>query len=364
MNWIIRNLLICTLLAFGVYAFIFFSETGEWPVLKKEWEGYLLAIFLVNLGGIAFTFFNRHFNRAVPWHEKRALRFTVEMVSGLVVFSLLASIFYFLYIMPNMSVMEEGSFWEAYWDGVVKFAIVLIALLYIASMVNFSVFSYNQYTVAQVESLSVEREQLHLQFEALKSQLNPHFLFNALNTISSLTYRDINLAEKYIRKLADSYRYILHTNENPLVTLGEEIEMVRSFFYMQLIKYEGCIRLNIDLQEDKMDTLVPPLSVQMLIENALKHNLICEEKKLTIDIFYEGDRLTVKNNIIEKPVLLRVGNDVFDRPKENGSHKIGLENIRKRYRYFINRDIEISRNDDFIVKLPLIDKDFEKTAIL
>ncbi len=364
MNWIIRNFIISSLLSFGVFSFIFFSETGELPRLINQWEGYLLAIFLANLGGIALYKLSIHYNRSIPWNERRALRFGMEIFGGLIIFSILALLFYFIYISPNILYEQESSFWSAYWDGVVKFAIILLVLLYISSLVNFSMFSYNQYTVAQIETLSVEREQLNLQFEALKSQLNPHFLFNSLNTISSLAYRDIGIAEDYIRKLAESYRYILNTNDRHLVKLEEEMKMVRSFFYMQLIKYKGCISMNTEIPDTCMDSPVPPLSIQMLIENALKHNLICEEKELVLEIKCNEESITVINNIIPKPVLLRVGNDVIDRPKENGSHKIGLENIKKRYRYFVNKEVEIIRNDHFTVKLPLINRGVEGKTIL
>ena len=364
MNWIIRNVVISSLLAFGVFSFIFFSETGEWPEIRNQWEGFLLAIFLANIGGIAQYYFNLHFNKTVPWNLRRGLRFGIEILSGFIIFSALAFLFYLIYISPGLLLGQESGFWQKYWDGLVKFSIILVVLLYISSLVNFSMFSYNQYNVAQIESLSVEREQLHLQFEALKSQLNPHFLFNSLNTISSLTYRDVSSAEDYIRKLANSYNYILQTNDRHLVTLDEEMKMVHSFFYMQLIKYEGCMSMDVEIPEKCMDSLVPPLCIQMLIENALKHNLICKEKELKIEISCKGETITVRNNIIQKPVLLRVGNDVFDRPKENGSHKIGLENIKRRYRYFINKEVEIIRNDHFTVKLPLISQEIERKTIL
>ena len=292
------------------------------------------------------------------------MRFGVEIFSGLIIFSVLALFFYFAYIYPSLTFDQETSFWSAYWDGIVKFGIILFVLLYMASMVNFSIFSYNQYTVAQIETLSVEREQMNLQFEALKSQLNPHFLFNSLNTISSLAYRDIGMAEDYIRKLADSYQYILDTNNHNLVTLRDEMAMVRSFFYMQMIKYLDCIRLEENIPDDCMDTLIPPLTLQMLVENALKHNLICEDKELVIDISCHEESIVVKNNVIPKPVLLRVGNDVIDRPKENGSHKIGLENIKKRYKYFVNKEVQITRNKHFTVVLPLIKTEVEGKGIL
>lgn len=359
MNWILRNLVITSLLTLGIFYFIFYSETGELPVFSENWEGLILAIILGNFGGATMYYINQRLNNSFSWNEKRALRFAAEMVSGIVIFSCLALLFYLAIISPNISIKGEDTFWAVYWDGILKFGILLLVLLYLYSLVNFSMYSYNQYAVVQIESLSVERDQLNLKFEALRSQLSPHFLFNSLNTISSLAYRDINIAEKYIRNLAATYNYLLKTDGNKLVSLIDEIEIVNSFFYMQQMKFGDCIFLDIKLSPVTLETKIPPLTIQMLVENALKHNLICKEKDLRIEIFEENDRIVVQNNLIEKPVLLRVGNETFNRPKENSSHKIGLNNIRKRYHFFTNKEIEINRNEFFIVSLPQIESDFE-----
>lgn len=354
MNWIVRNFIISSLLATGVFSFIFFSETGELPDIHKHWEGYLLTIFFANLGSVILYRVNNQLNISIPWNKKRTVRFIVEPMVGLVVFALLGLLFYYIYISPGINQEQEGDFWANYRDGIVKFGIILFVLIYLISLVNFSMFSYNQYTVVQIEKLSHERNQLNLQFEALKSQLNPHFLFNALNTISSLAYREVSMAEDFIRDLADTYRYILKTESKKLVNLSEEIEMVKAFFNMQLIKFEDCIRFEILVPEALMETKIPPLTLQMLLENALKHNLICEDMQLNITLSATEKHLLMKNNIIEKPKLLRLGNDVFDRPKEDHSHKIGLGNIKNRYRYFGNEEVEIERNDFFTVKLPIL----------
>ena len=364
MNWLLRNLIISSLLAIGIFLFIFFSETGELPQINQHWEGLLFAIFLGNLGGAGLYYTNLHYNKTIAWNRKRALRFAVEVASGLIIYSILGLVFYYVYVSPNISIEQEGTFWAKYWDGIVKFGIVLLALLYIFSLVNFSMFSYNHYTVVQVESLHVERDQLQLQFEALKSQLSPHFLFNALNTISSLIYKDIRQAERYILQLASTYQYIMNTEEKHLVLVKDEIEMVRSFFYMQQIKYEDCISFDISIPDNLYETLIPPLTLQMLVENALKHNLICEGKELKIEIVSDAEFIIVKNNLIEKPVLVKVGNDLFERPVENGSHKIGLENISKRYQYFAKKDIDIIRDEYFIVKVPIIKQAVEKDPVL
>jgi sensor histidine kinase YesM len=129
---------------------------------------------------------------------------------------------------------------------------------------------------------------------------------------------------------------------------------------MQKIKYENCIELRVNLPEEVMNSWIPPLTLQMLMENALKHNMICEDMKLVIELNAE-DRgyLVVKNNIIPLTELLKIGNNLIERPREIKSHNIGLNNIRSRYAFFTHRKIEVTKDQYFTVKLPIIEQDCE-----
>ena len=347
MKWPIRSVLISSLLAVGVFSFIFFSETGELPSFGEQWQGFILAIFLANIGAVGFHYLNLLFNQHLPWNERRSLRFLVELLTGLAIFLTLAAVFYFFYVSPNISLEQESDFWVNYWDGAVKLVIIHSVLIYIYSLINFSLFSYNQYSVVQIETLRHERNHLELQFKALKSQLNPHFLFNALNNISALSSVDIHQAENYIRKLAETYRYILITEDKKLVTLKEELEMVSAFFYMQQIKYEDWISLKLSVSSAFMQTYIPPLTLQLLVENALKHNTIDQDNNLNIEISADESGIWVKNNHQKRLESNKIGN-------ENKSYHIGLKNIKMRYRYFTKEEIKITNDATFMVWLPLI----------
>jgi LytS/YehU family sensor histidine kinase len=283
----------------------------------------------------------------LPWNKRRSLRFFVEWLSGLIIFLSLSALFYLLYISRGISLEQESYFWDNYWDGAGQLTIILRVLIYIYSLVNFSLFSYNQYSVVQIESLRHERNQLNLQFQALKSQLNPHFLFNALNNISALSSGDIKQAENYIRKLAETYKYILITEKKKLVTLNEELEMVAAFFYMEEIKYEDWINLDINISGVFKQTYIPPLTLQLLVENALKHNVIDEGNNLNIEISADESGIWVKNNCPKHQ-------EHHKSKSGNKSFQIGLENIKKRYRYFSKEEIKITSNSSFVVRLPLI----------
>ncbi|RLD37877.1 MAG: hypothetical protein DRI89_14840 [Bacteroidetes bacterium] len=355
MHWIWRNFIISTLLSVGVFYFIFYSETGLWPAFKDSWLEFLIVIILVNTGGVLLYLSNLKLNTFIPWNRSVTVRFLAETITGIFIFLFLALIFVYAYVEQIVPVEENSTFWAEYWDGAVKLGIITIAIIYIYSLVNFSVFSYNQYTYAQIEKLSIERDQVRLQFEALKSQLSPHFLFNALNTISSLLYKDIQTSEDYIRKLAKTYQYILKTDKRKLVELSEELNMVKAFYFMQKIKYEDCLDLELNISPTIYKTLIPPLTIQMLVENALKHNKICNEQTLKIEIYNEGQKfIVVRNNIIQKPELIEIGNNLIERPQNNISHKIGLRNIKQRYKYLADKNIEVVFDDFFTIKLPVI----------
>ncbi|RLD25610.1 MAG: hypothetical protein DRI54_04545 [Bacteroidetes bacterium] len=347
MKWLLRSVLISSLLAVVVFSYIFFSETGELPTFIDHWQGFILVIFLANIGAIGVYYLNRVFNQFLPWNERRSLRFLVELLTGLIIFLFLAAVFYFFYVSPSISLDQENDFWVNYWDGAVKLVIILSVLIYIYSLINFSMFSYNQYSVVQIETLRHERNQLRLQFQALKSQLNPHFLFNALNNISALSTGDIKQAENYIRKLAETYKYILITEKKKLVTLKEELEMVSAFFYMQQIKYEDWISLKLSVSEEIAQTFIPPLTLQLLVENALKHNVVDEDNILIIEISADESGIMVKNNCPKRREHHKI-------KTRNISFQIGLENIKKRYRYFTREAIKITSNSSFIVRLPII----------
>ncbi|NTW32456.1 MAG: histidine kinase, partial [Bacteroidetes bacterium] len=190
---------------------------------------------------------------------------------------------------------------------------------------------------------NLQSEKLHSQFEALKSQVNPHFLFNSLNVLSSLVHIDSDLSEKFIDKLAKSYRYVLEQKDNELVLLKTEIEFLHSFAFLMKIRFEDKILWKINVDETKQQFFIPPLTLQILVENAIKHNIISKDSPLIIEIFNdEEDNLFIRNNY---------------QPHENGTNStgIGFKNIMNRYIFFTKKPVEYGvKNEYFVVKIPLI----------
>ncbi len=194
---------------------------------------------------------------------------------------------------------------------------------------------------------AIEREQklreenLKYKYQNLKSQVNPHFLFNSLNTLSEIVYEDAKIADKYIQKLSGIYRYILENEEIDLVTLNKEIEFVKQYFEIQKVRDNDKILLEIECHNAD-EFKVVPVSLQILVENALKHNSRSEKVPLKISIERNNDKIVVSNNILRKNILV-------------SKSKTGLLNLKERVKLILDKDLIYEEdNNQFIVKLPII----------
>jgi LytS/YehU family sensor histidine kinase len=193
---------------------------------------------------------------------------------------------------------------------------------------------------AAIDKEKFQKEGMAARYESLKNQVNPHFLFNTLNALTNLVYEDQDKAAKFIKQLSEVYRYVLETRERELVPLGEEKNFLEAYLFLQQIRFGDKLKLEVSL--DGKDGMVAPLVLQMLIENAIKHNIISEEKPLTVHIFCKDDYLIVENTLQKKEVL------------KSESPGVGLENICRRYEFLTDKEVIIRRDDKFVVKLPLI----------
>jgi sensor histidine kinase YesM len=190
----------------------------------------------------------------------------------------------------------------------------------------------------------LKNEAISLRYEALKNQVNPHFLFNSLNTLTNIVQTDPDLAVKFIKQLSEIYRYVLEQKDTELVDLDTEMKFVQSYLYLLQIRFSEKLILDVRVTEN-LNYKVIPISIQILLENAVKHNEISSENPLKISIFIdESNNLVVKNNLQTKSTI-------------NDSTQIGLSNLKSRYEYLTGKTFEIIKTDEeFIVKLPLINK--------
>jgi LytS/YehU family sensor histidine kinase len=229
------------------------------------------------------------------------------------------------------------------WAGFKQINIIAVSIGGAITLFSFSSFFLKNWRQAEINAAKLRSENISSQFEALKSQVNPHFLFNSLNVLTSLVYEDQNKAAQFIKKLSDVYRYVLEQKGKDLVDLSNELEFVRSYLFLQKIRFGNNLKVEFDLANE-MKYKVAPLSIQMLIENAIKHNIVSKEDPLRIVISLNGDnQLEVSNNLQKKNVM------------EGDSQGIGLENIKQRYAYLTDIEVSVEQIDGrFVVKLPLI----------
>ena len=199
--------------------------------------------------------------------------------------------------------------------------------------------------IIKLEKEKLEKENIRSQFEALRNQLNPHFLFNSLNSLRALVDSQPDKAKDFILQLSDVYRYLLKHRSHEYVPLREEIAFMESYAYLMKIRYEDTI--NIQISETYQDSFqIVPLTLQLLVENAVKHNIISTALPLSITIAVdEEDYIVVTNNF--QPRL-----------EVEGSSNFGLYNLNQQYKFLADEEIVIEKNDKhFIVKVPLLAKD-------
>lgn len=222
-------------------------------------------------------------------------------------------------------------------DGLLIFIPLLIVSLVYEAAYFFQAWKEN---IKQTEALA--HAHMESQFEALKKQLDPHFLFNSLNTLSSLISLDNEPAQDYLDRLADVYRYVLDTRDKSTVSLEEELTFLEAYMYLNQVRFRENLQLENAVSKSFYQQRIPSLSLQLLVENAIKHNVVAQDQPLHIRIFEENDRLVVENNKQLKTSLAH-------------STRIGLKNLMERYRLLGNDDIQVF--DDakrFAVSIPLL----------
>lgn len=220
--------------------------------------------------------------------------------------------------------------------------LVTLILTFFVSMVLHSRSFLINWKKTQIDAEKFQKESIKAQYESLKNQVNPHFLFNSLNALTHLVYEDPDKAAKFIKQLSEVYRYVLDTRDKELVSLEEELKFLESYLFLQHIRFGGNLKVKVSLNGTR--SAVAPLALQMLIENAIKHNVISEESPLTIELFPEKSFLVVENTIRTKSTL------------QDNSRGLGLENIRRRYEFLSKEKMQVTNaNGKFTVKLPVIE---------
>lgn len=284
----------------------------------------------------AFEYTEWKLNQHVSWLEKPWLRFFLsvflELVLGMLVLVVINTLFYGVVQKQGSSVLFGKTS-----EGLVYLVISIVVGILLVNSLHF----LRSWKQAAVNEEKLRMEKLAAEYEALKNQVNPHFLFNSLTALSSLVYKDPDKAVAFIRELSNVFRYVLESRDEEVVSFAQENKFLESVIFLNQIRYEAALQVTNSLT-GATDRFILPMALQMLVENAIKHNAVTMGKPLKVEIDEENGFVVVRNNLQPKK-------------SEMVSNKVGLRNIVSRYRYLSNQEVVIETTEDkFIVKLPVL----------
>ncbi len=336
-----KNLITLCWISLATSMVFFFGFTKE-----KTPENFMLNIvvcfmysFILGIGnGLINDFLNKRF----PWSEATTQRAVISVISILIANTVMV---YFCNYM-NFVVFQKGATTEAFFSGKYSFMnwfTINIALL-ISAFLHAKGFMEELKKTSRKEVVEQKliAKSANAQFETLKNQLDPHFLFNSLNVLSSLIDENPKQAQKFTASMSKIYRYVLEQKDKELVTVEDELEFAKTYCDLLKTRFEDSVDFVFDVRKEDYRRFVVPLSLQLLLENCIKHNFATSSKPLVIKIFSENDTLCIENNL-----------QVREQIKESSG--IGLSNIVQRYALLTKRNVFIEKSEDhFKVKLPIL----------
>jgi LytS/YehU family sensor histidine kinase len=275
-------------------------------------------------------------DKRVPWLRYPQKRLLYQFLVTLLFSCMVIIISVLLINLLAGQKITSGIFFEQ------SYFMAKIAFLFVfwGTVISNAVIFFKNWKESAVQQEILKREQLALQYETLKSQVNPHFLFNNLNSLTSLIHSNPGKAIDFVKKLSEVYRYVLDQKNQELVPLETELRFVESYIYLHKIRFGSNLMVQIDV--DSQEFKVIPLSVQLLVENAIKHNEISDKKPLLIKVYTNNEQYLVVENLLQK------------KSGTEGSGT-GLQNISARYGFFSDKKVLITFNSEtFRVNIPLL----------
>ncbi|NAS31098.1 hypothetical protein GTQ40_08965 [Flavobacteriaceae bacterium R38] len=313
-----------------------FSKFREPPQIHFFFTLLLVLMAYATLEVVRFT--QLKMNTVKAFYNK-ALRYTFSFLGSILIGTITYTIlFYFFKWLDFYANKSEPPML----GHMISAMLVGIIMATIFALIQFAVNWKNQYYITHFQNEQFKKEIAQANLSILKNQLDPHFMFNNFNTLYYLIDEDSELAQAFLKNVATVYRYILQNNERALIPVDEEYQMAKQYLEVIQQRYSNYLTVNDAIRPHNLkDKSVPPLVLQQLIENAIKHNRIDEAFPLNIDFSADENRLTVRNNSNPK------------RPGETA--KTGLKNIEKRYHFLTDQKVVIIENkEEFSVSIPLI----------
>lgn len=295
----------------------------------------LIAAFLLAWPNLVII---KRLNTSLPWYRHPLMR---------VIFQIPLATFLAVLISTLITVLSDliGGYPEGLMPVLVRNAIIFAICNIMLMMILEGWIFYAEGTASRLRAEDLERELSQIRFEVLKNQINPHFMFNSLNVLSGLIGRDTEKAQRFIEEFSSIYRYVLETIEQPVVTVNREIDFARSYMFLQQIRYGENLIFTVDLPAAVLDCYLPPISLQIVLENAIKHNIVGHGEPLRIDVTHGNNSLDIRNN-----VQLKISSGI--------NTGVGQKNLLKRYALISDRVPEFRIGaTHYQVILPLIQEE-------
>lgn len=305
--------------------------------LLAYWPKWKVSLFFTCFYWFAMRWFVLRFRARFPEYKDTGKRVVALVVSTTVVVLLLNNFCYDIHdlLLPN-----------GHGEKMTKFVYArstFMVVFFVLSLYE-GIYLYHRWRLSLIETERLRQENISSQLDALKSQVNPHFLFNSLNTLTYLIPEDADRAVRFVQQLSKVYRYILEIRDRSLITVAEELDFLDAYQFLLKERFGDNLQIHLQLDPAVKQMQMIPLSMQMLLENAIKHNIISKQKPLEIEIVVGTSAGT-----------LLVRNRLQPKQQRQVSTQVGLDNIRRRYAFYTNADIEITDADGwFSVELPLL----------
>ncbi|GAB4040448.1 sensor histidine kinase [Spirosoma gilvum] len=322
----------------GVFARQWIMPTITWQL--QFWL-FLLSFFMLNLIWVFHYVFNEWLNQRLPFEKNIRWRIAVQLIGGWgIIKTILIATGYFVVrpiisdILPELNPFNRFS------------AIIIVVTIFLVNTVITLGFIAShllkRWQENTIRTAQLEKEKVQVQLDSLKNQISPHFLFNSLSSLDSLIDDNPTLARQFLQQLSKVFRYVIQHKDKALVPIETELDFIKNYVSLLKTRFDGAFMVTCQLSNETLDHQIVPVTLQILIENAIKHNTISEARPLTVTISANDNYLIVSNPIQRKRQV-------------ETSNRQGLENLKLLYSYLSPRPIEIADNDAvFQVSVPLL----------
>jgi two-component system, LytTR family, sensor kinase len=307
--------------------------SGRFP---PELNGILFWVFLIFGACLVEGVYqiNWLYNRYLSFEKNVPRRIAVQLISG-AAYALILRFLLYEFGEPYLDTSLDSMFLAATWLLYILASVIINGVFIVG-------FFIDQWKISLVRAERLEKEKTQVQFDNLKNQLNPHFLFNALTSLNSLIFENQGLASQFLQHLSKVYRYVLQNKDKNFVTVQTELDFIQNYVFLLRTRFEAALTITFRVDDPSKDKAIVPVTLQILIENALKHNVADKDRPLSIRIETNDDYLVVSNNLQVRKLV-------------ETSNKQGLGNLKSLYAFLTDKPVKIEMTEgQFSVSVPLV----------